>query len=224
MPLDLTLGPVSEPAQLALSEEEQWGSFWISAPGFRDVRSPSIHRPRCLYWWPTPRVRSLTARNTLPLSSRTTRPCWLSCLTPSGTSRGIGSTLRPGHLLRCGAGRSALISGTRAGAWEGSAALRGRTPILKHPGYPPRCTSQAGNEAETTSALALRAAKGLQLTPVPGAGTHALTPASAADYLVHKRSWRGVDAPLAGAAPAAPRAAVEGRSGRAAGYREEHPG
>ncbi|KAL6767950.1 CGL150 [Auxenochlorella protothecoides x Auxenochlorella symbiontica] len=81
--------------------------------------------------------------------------------------------------------------------------------------------AQASEETDATSELALRAAKGLRLTPVATTGAHALTPASAADYLVHKRSWRGVEAPLAGAAPAVPRAAVEGRSGRAAGYQGE---
>lgn len=71
-------------------------------------------------------------------------------------------------------------------------------------------------------ALAQReAARGLQLTVVGTGGAHSLVPRSAADYLVHKRSWQGVEAPLAGAEPAIPAAAIAGRSGRAAGYADE---
>lgn len=59
------------------------------------------------------------------------------------------------------------------------------------------------------------------VSAAPGGRSDLVAPQSAADYLLHKRSWTGVETPLVGAAPAPVAAAVEGRSGRAAGYVDE---
>lgn len=59
------------------------------------------------------------------------------------------------------------------------------------------------------------------VSAAPGGRSDLVVPQSAADYLLHKRSWQGVEAPLVGAAPAPVVAAAEGRSGRAAGYAAE---
>ena len=80
---------------------------------------------------------------------------------------------------------------------------------------------EGGNAAAETRALAVHAARALQVAPAPGGRSDLVTPASAAEFFVHKRSWQGVETPLAGAEAKEPAAAVEGRSGRAAGYTHE---
>ncbi|KAL4857493.1 Glycosyltransferase family protein 64 protein C5 [Chlorella vulgaris] len=72
--------------------------------------------------------------------------------------------------------------------------------------------------ADPGTALALHAQQALQVSEAPAGRSDLVDPRSAADYLLHKRSWQGVEAPLVGAAPKAVEQAVEGRSGRAAGY------
>lgn len=88
--------------------------------------------------------------------------------------------------------------------------------------------SESGDEEEGAQAaidagstLALHAQQALVVTAPPQGRSDLVQPKSAADYLLHKRSWQGVEAPLVGAAPKAVEAAVEGRSGRAAGYADE---
>lgn len=76
-------------------------------------------------------------------------------------------------------------------------------------------------EADASTALALHAQQALVVSAAPQGRSDLVQPRSAADYLLHKRSWQGVEAPLVGAAPKAVEAAVEGRSGRAAGYADE---
>ncbi|PRW20179.1 diphthamide biosynthesis 2 [Chlorella sorokiniana] len=78
--------------------------------------------------------------------------------------------------------------------------------------------------ADQSMALALHAQQALQITAAPGGRSDLVEARSAADYLLHKRSWQGVETPLTGAAPAPVVAAAEGRAGRAAGYVEEGPG
>ncbi|KAL4422925.1 hypothetical protein ABPG75_009122 [Micractinium tetrahymenae] len=76
-------------------------------------------------------------------------------------------------------------------------------------------------QADMSAALALHAQQALVVTAAPQGRSDLVQPKSAADYLLHKRSWQGVEAPLVGAATKAVEAAVEGRSGRAAGYADE---
>lgn len=78
--------------------------------------------------------------------------------------------------------------------------------------------------ADHSMALALHAQQALQITAAPAGRSDLVEARSAADYLLHKRSWQGVETPLTGAAPAPVVAAAEGRAGRAAGYAQEGPG
>jgi diphthamide biosynthesis protein 2 len=103
---------------------------------------------------------------------------------------------------RGAAPRTSLLDGGLRGGEEGSGVEE----------------AEAGGGA---GALAERARRALVVTPAPGGDSAAVRPRSAADFLVHRRSWTGVDAPLTGAAPKAPAAATAGRSGRAAGYADE---
>lgn len=73
----------------------------------------------------------------------------------------------------------------------------------------------------SSTALALHAQQALVVSAAPGGRSDLVEVKSAADYLLHKRSWQGVETPLVGAAPAAVEAAAEGRSGRAATYVDE---
>lgn len=86
--------------------------------------------------------------------------------------------------------------------------------------------SGAGSAAasDQSMALALHAQQALQITAAPGGRSDLVEARSAADYLLHKRSWQGVETPLTGAAPAPVVVAAEGRAGRAAGYAAEGPG
>jgi diphthamide biosynthesis protein 2 len=77
----------------------------------------------------------------------------------------------------------------------------------------------AGDAAGT--ALALHAQQALQVSAAPQGRSDLVEARSAADYLLHKRTWQGVEAPLVGAAEKAVVAAAEGRSGRASGYVDE---
>jgi diphthamide biosynthesis protein 2 len=77
------------------------------------------------------------------------------------------------------------------------------------------------------NALAVYAQRALQVTTtVKGGGDMTrIVPTSAAEYMVYKRTWKGVDAPiLTGAEEKEVVGAVEGRSGRARGYAEEKGG
>lgn len=78
-----------------------------------------------------------------------------------------------------------------------------------------------GERDDPGTALALRAREALQVTDAAGGRSDQVQPRSAADYLVHKRTWVGVEAPHVGAEPKPVELAVEGRSGRAAGYADE---
>jgi diphthamide biosynthesis protein 2 len=75
--------------------------------------------------------------------------------------------------------------------------------------------------ADPGAALALRAQQALQVSAAPAGRSDLVEHRSAADYLLHKRSWTGVEAPLVGAPHKAAELAAEGRSGRAAGYADE---
>lgn len=81
-----------------------------------------------------------------------------------------------------------------------------------------------GGGGGDAAALVAQAQRALVVTPAGPGGGHLVEARSAADYLVHKRSWKGVEAPLAGAEAKAPAAAVPGQSGRAAGYTHETGG
>lgn len=74
-------------------------------------------------------------------------------------------------------------------------------------------TVRAGDDC-----LAIQAQQALLLTHAPNNRSDLVAPASAADYMVHKRTWKGVDAPMAGAGSQEATAAVPGRTGRAVGY------
>lgn len=68
--------------------------------------------------------------------------------------------------------------------------------------------------------LALQVRASGALAGAQGAG--ALAPVgTAAEYLVQRRTWRGLETPLTGAAVLAAAPALPGRSGRAAGYADE---
>jgi diphthamide biosynthesis protein 2 len=69
-------------------------------------------------------------------------------------------------------------------------------------------------------ALAVQAQQALIVTPAAAAG-HVVEVKSAADYLVHTRSWTGVETPLVGSEKKEAHLAVPGQSGRAAGYSHE---
>ncbi|PNW80058.1 hypothetical protein CHLRE_08g376150v5 [Chlamydomonas reinhardtii] len=56
-----------------------------------------------------------------------------------------------------------------------------------------------------------------------GGGRGEVVARNAAEYLVLKRSYKGLEMPATGAEPKAVELAVEGRSGRAAGYADEQP-
>lgn len=79
-------------------------------------------------------------------------------------------------------------------------------------------SARASDRGASASALALQAQAALTLTQAPAGRSDLVVPASAADYLVHKRSWKGVEAPLVGAEPKTAAKAVPGLSGRAAGF------
>jgi diphthamide biosynthesis protein 2 len=113
-----------------------------------------------------------------------------------------------------------VLGGARGGGARGAAP---RTSLLDG-GLRGGGEGSGGEEAEAgggAGALAEHARRALVVTPAPGGNSAAVRPRSAADFLAHRRSWTGVDAPLAGAAPKAPAAATAGRSGRAAGYADE---
>jgi len=78
-----------------------------------------------------------------------------------------------------------------------------------------------GGSMPSESALATQAQQSLVVSSVPSGGSHLAEVRSAADYLVHRRTWRGVDAPLVGSEAKGPASAVKGSSGRAAGYSHE---
>lgn len=70
-------------------------------------------------------------------------------------------------------------------------------------------------------ALAVQAQQALIVTPAAAGAGHLVEVKSAADYLVHKRSWTGVETPLVGSEKKEAHLAVPGLSGRAAGYSHE---
>lgn len=81
-----------------------------------------------------------------------------------------------------------------------------------------------GDDGIQGNALAVHAQRALQVT-VKERGDMRIVPTSAAEYMVHKRTWKGVDAPaLTGAEEKEVVGAVEGRSGRARGYADEKGG
>lgn len=82
-------------------------------------------------------------------------------------------------------------------------------------------SSEGQADGDAGSALAIQAQRALQVTEAPPGGSHLVDARSAADFLVHKRTWKGVEAPLAGAEPKEAAAAVKGTFGRAAGYAHE---
>ena len=71
-----------------------------------------------------------------------------------------------------------------------------------------------------TLVVGVQAQQALIITAPTTAG-HLVEAKSAADYLVHKRSWKGVEAPLVGAEKKEVAVAVAGQRGRAAGYTHE---
>ena len=80
-------------------------------------------------------------------------------------------------------------------------------------------TTASGSTAVTL--LATQAKQALKLTNVSDEAAFALKPKSASEFLVHKRSWKGVETPLAGAEVKPAAVAVDGVDGRAAGYTYE---
>jgi diphthamide biosynthesis protein 2 len=81
------------------------------------------------------------------------------------------------------------------------------------PPAPPR-------DGEPPPGLALALAQGA--APLAARGPGALAPAgSAAEFLAHRRTWRGLETPLTGAPALAAAPAAAGRSGLAAGYDDE---
>ena len=107
---------------------------------------------------------------------------------------------------------SLLAGGNVGGGWDGSEGSEGEGSDGE------REEDGGGGSA---AALALHAQQALVVSAAPGGRRDLVEARSAADYLLLKRSWQGVEAPLVGAAPKAVEAAVEGRSGRAAGYVDE---
>jgi diphthamide biosynthesis protein 2 len=110
--------------------------------------------------------------------------------------------------------RFSLLSGGYAGGGGGGGSSSGSDEDGAA-----REASAAGHAAG--SALALHAQQALQVTVAPQGRSDLVEARSAADYLLHKRTWQGVEAPLVGAAEKAVVAAAEGRTGRAAGYVDE---
>jgi diphthamide biosynthesis protein 2 len=81
---------------------------------------------------------------------------------------------------------------------------------------------QAGDIADSTTQELSLLTTGLQLgVQHGGPGRQQLAVQSGAQYLAVRRTYQGLEAPVAGAAPKAPAPAVEGRAGRAAGYSQE---
>jgi len=80
---------------------------------------------------------------------------------------------------------------------------------------------EEGTEGDGMSALAVQAQQALIVTPAAAGAGHLVEVKSAADYLVHKRSWTGVETPLVGSEKKEAHVAVPGQSGRAAGYTHE---
>eukprot|EP00887_Chlorella_sp_A99_P000266 scaffold13.g266.t1 len=83
--------------------------------------------------------------------------------------------------------------------------------------------ASAAAPADPGTALALQAAAALHITPAPAGRSDLVEARSAADYLVHKRSWTGVEGPLVGSVAKPVERAAEGMRGRAAGYAGEPP-
>ena len=71
-----------------------------------------------------------------------------------------------------------------------------------------------------TRELAIQAQEALTITPASQHGKD-ITILSSADYLVHKRTWKGVDAPLAGSEEKSISKVEKGQHGRAAAYTHE---
>ena len=86
-------------------------------------------------------------------------------------------------------------------------------------------TKEQGEEEQCIlGALVSQAQKALIVTPAIPGSQHLIEAKSAADYLVHKRSWQGVETPLIGSEKKEAHLAVAGQSGRAAVYSHESGG
>ena len=81
--------------------------------------------------------------------------------------------------------------------------------------------AEGPHEDGLVGALVMQAQQALIVTPAAAGTGHLIEARSAADYLVHKRSWKGVEAPLVGSESKEAHLAVAGQSGRAAGYAHE---
>ena len=75
--------------------------------------------------------------------------------------------------------------------------------------------------SQSTQSIVAYAKEALHLTDVSQNHSHALQPKSAGEFLVYKRTWKGVDTPLVGAEMKEAAKAVEGQKGRAAAYCHE---
>lgn len=74
---------------------------------------------------------------------------------------------------------------------------------------------------EESNALALQAQEALQISDTYSS-TKSIIPGSSAEYLVHTRTWKGVDAPCAGSTVKPASRVEQGQHGRAAAYACDH--
>ena len=92
-----------------------------------------------------------------------------------------------------------------------------RLSLVDGASYAPRPSFPSASHPPSSSQLALR-----QDGSLAGASNEEKELTCAADFLTNRRSWRGLETPATGGVPAREAArAVEGRSGRAAGYEGE---
>ncbi|KAF5835304.1 hypothetical protein DUNSADRAFT_7584 [Dunaliella salina] len=167
----------------------------------------------CGLCWRTHLDMFWTASPTWPPSSHPMRPCWRSrarlCLLRSRTCWAWGAWQARTHCQETLWGRS--------------------LPFDEPYVLDLRCLAEAdASEVEASRAAEAEEAPGAlvasgrgQVARLQGAGGQQLSANNAAEYLQLVRSFKGLEAPVAGAAPKAPTAAVEGQRGRAAVYRDE---
>lgn len=85
----------------------------------------------------------------------------------------------------------------------------------------PAAKTEEGGSADSQLALATERALKLKEDGTQGGAHNAVTVQSAAEYLIAKRTYQGLETPMTGAEKLAPMMAVEGLSGRAAVYENE---
>ena len=95
---------------------------------------------------------------------------------------------------------------------------------LRDSEFAPQCRGVSSTASElVTQELAIQAQEALTVTPASQHGKD-ISIRSSADYLVHKRTWRGVETPFVGSEKKDISKVEKGQHGRAAAYTHEGHG